>query len=150
MFQINLPPDNTNLTEQNGHLQIFDILRKRYVELTPEEWVRQHFIHFLIEHKGYPAGLMASEISLSVNGMKRRCDCVVFRRDQSPLMILEFKSPNVKITQDAFSQINAYNHTLRVRFLIVSNGLSHYCCEIDYEHQKVHYLSEIPTYSQQL
>ncbi|MBQ8097966.1 MAG: type I restriction enzyme HsdR N-terminal domain-containing protein [Bacteroidaceae bacterium] len=147
MFQINLPPYETNIRQQNGRSQIFDILRRRYVALTPEEWVRQHFIHFLIDHKGYPSALMANEISLSVNGMWRRCDSVLFSKLNSPRMIMEYKAPSVKITQSVFSQINAYNQVLRVPYLVVSNGMQHYCCFIDYEQNAIRYLTDIPAYS---
>ncbi len=146
MFQINLPPFNTNIVESEGHLQIFDILRKHYVKLTPEEWVRQHFIHYLTEHKGYPAALMGSEISLDINGMARRCDCVLFGRDNKPRMILEFKAPTVKISQATFSQICAYNQVMHVRYLVVSNGLRHYCCRVDYERRQYCFLPDIPDY----
>jgi|SRR5574344_1286260 hypothetical protein len=146
MFQINLPPYETNIIEQDGKKQIFDILRKRFVQLSPEEWVRQHFVHFLIEHKGYPAALMANEISLNLNGMWRRCDSVLFRKDTSPQMILEYKAPEVKITEHVFNQISAYNHVLHVRYLIVSNGLSHYCCRMDYENNQAIFLPDIPAY----
>lgn len=148
MFQINLPPFNTNIIETEGHLQIFDILRKRFVELTPEEWVRQHFIHYLTEHKNYPAALMGSEISLNINGMARRCDCVLFGPDNLPRMILEFKSPSVRISQAVFSQICAYNQAMHVRYLIISNGLRHFCCLVDYEHRKYDFLPEIPCYEE--
>ena len=149
MFQINLPPYNTNLTEQNGHLQIFDILRKRYVELTPEEWVRQHFIHFLIEHKGYPAGLMANEVKVSVGGVARRCDTVVYAKAGGfPLMIIEYKAPEVAITQQVFQQIAAYNSVLRAPYLVVSNGVRHYCMHMDYAAQRVEYLPAVPRHEE--
>jgi hypothetical protein len=146
MFHINLPPYETNIIEQEGKKQIFDILRKRFVQLTPEEWVRQHFVHFLIDYKNYPATLMANEISLDLNGMWRRCDGVLFRKDTSPQMIMEYKAPDVKITNQVFTQISAYNHVLRVRYLLVSNGLSHYCCEMDYQNNKAVFLPDIPSY----
>ena len=146
MFQINLPPFETNIVDSDGKTQIFDILRNRFVQLTPEEYVRQHFIHFLIEHKGYPRALMANEISLTLNGQWRRCDSVLFRRDKSPQMIIEYKAPTVEITQEVFSQINAYNQVLHVRYLIVSNGIKHYCCEINYNQHQVNFLKDIPDY----
>ena len=146
MFQTNLPSYGTNIVERDGRKQIFDILRKCFVRLTPEEWVRQHFIHFLIDHKGYPAALLANEISLDVNGAPRRCDSVLFSTDYAPRMIIEYKAPKVKITQQVFAQICAYNHVLRVPYLIVTNGLSLYCCKMDYENNTSAFLTELPDY----
>ena len=151
MFQINLPPYPTNVTRTQGRLLIFDILRRRYVRLTPEEWVRQHFIHYLTGHKGYPAALMGSEVTLTLNGMTRRCDAVLFGRDGHPRMLLEFKAPNIAVTQAVFTQICAYNQTMRVPWLIVSNGLNHYCCHIrtaDEGSQPYRFLTDIPSYDQ--
>ena len=147
MFALSLPPFEANITNKNNHPQIFDILRRRFVALTPEEWVRQHFIHFLINHKGYPSSLMANEISIQLNGMTRRCDSVLYASDGTPRMIIEYKSPNIKINQKVFSQIMSYNHVLRVPYLILSNGIEHFCCHIDYTTQKIVFLKEIPDYS---
>jgi hypothetical protein len=116
------------------------------VALTPEEWVRQHFVHFLIEKKGYPQALIANEVSLSLNGTKKRCDSVLYNRNFTARMIIEYKAPHVAITQEVFEQISRYNIVLKVEYLIVSNGLNHYCCKIDYEHLTYTYLKEIPDY----
>lgn len=147
MFQLNLPVFKTNIIQQDKNLAIFDILRKRYVKLTPEEWVRQHFIHFLIEHKGFPTALLANEVGLELNGTKKRCDTVLYRRDLSPLMIVEYKAPEINIAQKVFDQIARYNIVMRVDYLIVSNGLQHYCCKIDYKSQSYTFLTDIPNYS---
>ena len=146
MFALSLPPFEANITNKNNHSQIFDILRHRFVTLTPEEWVRQHFIHFLIGHKGYPASLLANEITIRLNGMTRRCDSVLYASDGNPRMIIEYKSPNIRISQKVFSQILSYNQVLRVPYLILSNGVEHFCCHIDYTSQKVAFLKEIPDY----
>ena len=148
MIKLNLPTFDIKLRGTKEHPMIFDILRKKFIALTPEEWVRQHFIHYLTEHKNYPAALMGSEISLNINGMARRCDCVLFGPDNLPRMILEFKSPSVRISQAVFSQICAYNQAMHVRYLIVSNGLRHFCCLVDYEHRKYDFLPEIPCYEE--
>ena len=108
MFQINLPPFDTNIQMRQGKPRIFDVLRRRFVAVTPEEWVRQHFIHYLIDHKGYPQALLANEISLTLNGMWRRCDSVLYTADMQPRMIMEYKAPTVAITQEVFNQICAY------------------------------------------
>lgn len=147
MFQLNLPSFETNIIQKDKNRMIFDILRKRYVKLTPEEWVRQHFIHFLIEHKNYPAGLLANEVGLDLNGTKKRCDTVLYRRDLSPQMIIEYKAPQINIAQKVFDQIARYNIVLRVDYLIVSNGLQHYCCKMNYEQQNYSFLTDIPDYT---
>ena len=147
MSALNLPPYETKLTEQDGKPQIFDRLRKCYVALTPEEWVRQHFVHYLIDHKNYPTTLMANEVAITLNGMNKRCDTVVYDKTLRPRVIVEYKAPTVKITKEVFAQISRYNLTLRVDYLIISNGLQHYCCRMDYEKQSFTFLQEIPEYS---
>lgn len=130
----------------DGRPSVFDKLRKRYVTLTPEEWVRQHFVNFLVVDKGYPEALIANEMQIDLNGQKKRCDSVVFDRNGSPLVIVEYKAPEVNITQKVFDQIARYNIVLRVEYLIVSNGLNHYCCKVNYEEQTIQYLEDIPEY----
>lgn len=146
MLNLNLPPFNANIKKIDGHLSIFDRLRRKFVALTPEEWVRQHFINFILTQKGYPETLIANEIQINLNGLKRRCDSVVYDRELKPLVIIEYKAPEVNITQDVFDQIARYNIVLKVKYLIVSNGLSHFCCKIDYNKQTFEYLEEIPEY----
>lgn len=146
MLSLNLPAYHTKITVREGKNVIFDIIRQRYVALTPEEWVRQHFVHYLIGHKGFPSTLMANEVNLNLNGTKKRCDTVLYRRDLSPRLIIEYKAPHIEITQRVFDQITRYNIALRVDYLIVSNGLQHYCCLIDYENQSYTFLNEIPEY----
>ena len=128
---------------------IYDFLRRRFVALTPEEWVRQHFTHFLVEHRHYPAALLGNEITVQLNGVARRCDSVLYSRDGGrPRMIVEYKAPDVPVTQAVFTQISAYNSVLRADYLVVSNGLAHYCCRMDYEQNKVEFLPEIPFYEE--
>ena len=147
MLSLNLPKYETKICERDGKLQIFDPLRKCHVALTPEEWVRQHFVNFLIESRGFPAALMANEVAITVNGMKRRCDTVVYDRQLQPRVIVEYKAPTVKITKEVFAQISRYNLTLKVDYLIVSNGLQHYCCRMDYQNNSYSFLQEIPEYT---
>ncbi len=134
------------IEEADGVIRVFDPLRSKYVALTPEEHVRQQFTAWLRSDFHYPASLMANEIGVDVNGMKKRCDTVVFNPDGTPLVIIEYKAPEVKITQDTFDQIARYNMVLKARYLIVSNGLNHYCCVIDYDHQTYHFIPSIPDY----
>ena len=147
MSALNLPSYDTKICEKEGKQQILDPLRKSYVALTPEEWVRQHFVNYLTVHKGYPAALMANEVAITLNGMKRRCDTVVYDKELRPRVIVEYKAPSVRITKEVFAQISRYNLTLRVDYLIVSNGMQHYCCKMDYEKGSYTFLQEIPEYS---
>ena len=124
MLSLNLPSYEIKIAERNGKNVIFDILRKRYVALTPEEWVRHHFVHYLTDYKGYPKGLLANEIQLDLNGTKKRCDTVLYNKDLSAKLIVEYKAPHIEITQTVFDQITRYNMVLKVDYLIVSNGLN--------------------------
>lgn len=148
MFALNLPQYAIKVTKKNGKTFIFDELRKKYIALTPEEWVRQHFVHFLTEHKGYPTGLVANEISLTLNGTNKRCDTVVYDRHARPRMIVEYKAPHIDITQKVFNQISRYNMVLHVDYLIVSNGMQHYCCRMDYPSNSYKFLQEVPDYQE--
>lgn len=145
-MEINLPPYEIKLREQDGQRQIFDFLRRRYVALTPEEWVRQHFVHFLIEHKGYPKGLLTNEVELRIGEKKLRCDSLLYNKELQPQMIIEYKAPHIELTQRVFDQITAYNFLLHVDYLIISNGLQHYCCRMDYEKREYSFLRNIPDY----
>lgn len=146
MIQLNLPDYPIRLSGTQEHPSIFDILRRTYVALTPEEWVRQHFIHFLINQKNYPATLLANEIKLQVGNKTLRADSVLYDRELRPRMIVEYKAPHIPITQKVFDQISTYNMLLHVDYLVVSNGLQHYCCKMDYDNQKYLFLEDIPDY----
>ncbi len=148
MVQLNLPPYEVRLKGTSGRQQIFDFLRRRYVALTPEEWVRQHFTHFLVEQKGYPKGLLCNEYELRIGEKKLRCDTLLYNKEMHPQMIVEYKAPEIKITQRVFDQITAYNMLLHVDYLIISNGLQHYCCRMDYANRRYDFLRDIPDYSQ--
>ena len=150
MTRLNLPPFEIKLRGTKAQPQIFDILRKKYIALTPEEWVRQHFVHFLVEHKGYPAALMANEIQLKVGEKTLRADSVLYSRDLKPRMIIEYKAPHIPITQKVFDQISIYNMLLHVDYLVVSNGLQHYICKMDYNDKKYLFLEDIPDYEELL
>ena len=147
MEQLNLPAYDTNIRETDGRHTIFDFLRRKYVALTPEEWVRQHFTHYLAEQLGYPPTLLANEVELRCGDKRLRCDTLLYNRELKPRMIIEYKAPNVQIKQRTFDQIVAYNLLLHVDYLVVSNGLQHYCCLMDYEHGSYRFLREIPAYA---
>lgn len=146
MYQLNLPTYKIKLSGSKQNPNIFDILRRKYVSLTPEEWVRQHFIHYLIEHKNYPAALLANEVSLKIGEKKLRADSILYDKELKPKMIIEYKAPNIQLTQNVFDQISAYNLLLHVDYLIISNGLQHYCCKMDYDNQTYSFLEDIPDY----
>ncbi len=146
MFRLNLPQYEIKISEKDGKRMIFDFLRRKYVALTPEEWVRQHFVHFLIEHKGYPKGLIGNEIELQIGAKRLRCDSILDNKMAQPQMIIEYKAPTIPIQQKVFQQISTYNLLLKVDYLIVSNGIQHYCCKMDYDNQKCLFLKDIPKY----
>lgn len=148
MKELNLPSYDVKIKGTREKPEIFDFLRRRYVALTPEEWVRQHFTHWLVDHKGYPKGLLGNEVALQCGDKTVRCDSIVYGNDQRPLMICEYKAPSVPISQHVFSQISAYNLLLHVDYLVVSNGLQHYCLRMDYEHQTYQFLTNIPLYTE--
>ena len=146
MNELNLPAYDVKLRGTREKPKILDFLRKRYVALTPEEWVRQHFTHWLVEHKGYPQGLLGNEIALKCGEKTLRCDSILYNKEMRPIMIIEYKAPTVSVTQRVFNQISAYNLLLHVDYLVVSNGLQHYCCKMDYENQTYQFLEEVPDY----
>lgn len=146
MLKLNIPPFQMKLSGTQERPKILDILRRKFVALTPEEWVRQHFIHFLIEHKGYPSALMANEVALSCGNKQLRADTVLYDRDLNARMIIEYKAPTIKITKRVFEQVTAYNFLLHVDYLIVSNGLTHYCSKMNYENNSYTLLTSIPDY----
>ena len=132
------------VVEQKTH--IFDVVRKKYLKLNPEEWVRQNFNHYLNKAKNYPLGLMGVEKMVKYNNLKTRADIVLYNTKGEAEIIVECKSPDVKITQDTFYQIAKYNSQLKVKYLIVTNGMKHYCCKMDYKTSEIKFLEEIPTY----
>ena len=146
-MELNLPSFDIRLQRDDEGVKIFDRLRKKFIILTPEEWVRQHFVNYLINHKGFPESLMANEIGITLNGTRRRCDTVVFDKHGSPMVIVEYKASSKVISQSTFDQIVRYNMVLHARYLIVSNGMNHYCCRIDYDNMSYDFLKEVPDYA---
>ena len=146
-MQLNLPEHQFTIKKSANGLTIFDVLRSKFVALTPEEWVRQNFVAFLIHHKQFPQALMGNEIALVQYDIKRRCDTLIADREGCPFAIVEYKAPSVEITQKVFDQIVRYNMVLRAKYLMVSNGLQHYCCKIDYDTDSYSFLPDIPCYT---
>jgi len=149
MQKLNLPTYSfkTGKSEKD-RLMIFDELRKKYVVVTPEEWVRQNFIKFLINEKNFPAGLISVEMKVDINGLNQRSDIVCFDKTGEPLLIVECKAPTIKITESVFNQAARYNMKLNTRFLILTNGINHYCCKIDYSTNRVTFLKDIPDFGE--
>tara|TARA_B110001450_G_scaffold74338_1_gene70814 strand:- start:282 stop:728 length:447 start_codon:yes stop_codon:yes gene_type:complete len=146
MQKLNLPTYNFKLKSSQNKTLIFDKLRKKYLVLTPEEWVRQHFVQFLIDEKKYPTSLIALEKQLTINNLKKRSDILIFNKKGNHEIIVECKAPKIKITQDTFDQIARYNLKLKAKFLIVTNGLEHFYCKMDFKNKTYIFLKEIPNY----
>jgi hypothetical protein len=135
---------NFKIRREENQSFIFDIIRKKYLLLTPEEWIRQHWIHFLIEEKKYPRSLIAVEMPLKVNRLEKRCDIVVYGKNGKAQLIVECKSGSIKMSQKVFEQIARYNLTLRVKYLVISNGRDTFCCEIDFEKEDFAFIKDLP------
>ncbi|HOW25447.1 MAG TPA: type I restriction enzyme HsdR N-terminal domain-containing protein [Bacteroidales bacterium] len=145
---LNFPPYAFQIREKDGQWIIFDRIRRRFVRLTPEEWVRQHMVQYLIEEKKVPATLIAVEKSLRVFQMKKRVDIAVHTSTGTPVLLVECKSPAVMLSQETFDQLARYNLGFPVRFWVVTNGMVHYCCRMDDASRSLHFLNEIPDYLQ--
>lgn len=148
-MKLNLPDFDIKITrDDGGGVKVYDRLRGKAVALTPEEYVRQHFVNYLINAKGYRQSLMANEVSLRLNGTARRCDTLVYTRELRPLVVIEYKAPDVVISQKTFDQIARYNSVIRAPWLIVSNGISHYCCRYMTETGEYRFMRDIPTWKE--
>ena len=146
LFDLNLPKYDFKLKRVEGSKFIFDEVRKKYVKLTPEEWVRQNLVQYLHQQKKYPLSLMSIEHALKYNGMSKRADILCFNKEGKPLLMVECKASSVKINQNVFEQIARYNFDLQVPLLMVSNGLEHYCCRMNYETRTFDFLKELPQF----
>lgn len=144
---LNLPPHPFKITEHNGQYSLFDELRRKTILITPEEWVRQHFVQYLIKHKGYPKTLIGLEGGHKLHGMSRRTDILVHNSQGEKILLVECKAPGVGISQQVFDQIARYNIIHRVPLLAVTNGLQHYYCRIDFEAESYRFLEDLPGYS---
>lgn len=144
MQQLNFPRYSFRFKNSENKRLIFDFIRKKFVSLTPEEWVRQHVLQYLKHEKNFPPSLMNVEKQLLLHGTKKRYDIVVFQPDGSIFLIVECKAPQVAITQETFDQIARYNLVTQAQYLMVTNGLSHYFCRMDYTEECYHFLQDIP------
>ncbi len=146
MNNLNLPAFQYKIKHIENKAYIYDILRKKFILITPEEWVRQHFVNYLIGYLSYPKQLIANEVSIRLNSTSKRCDTVIYSKTLQPQVIIEYKSPEIDLSQAVFDQALRYNMVLRVKYIILSNGIKHICCKIDYDNNKYIFLSDIPKY----
>ncbi|MBR0037230.1 MAG: type I restriction enzyme HsdR N-terminal domain-containing protein [Bacteroidales bacterium] len=147
--KLNLPECTlkTRINPETGTEEVFDPQRKKYVRLSPEEWVRQNFVHYLIHSLGYPQGRIGNEVPIRVGRMEKRCDTIVYGKTGHPAVIVEYKAPTVALTQKVFDQILRYDFALQVDYLIVSNGLKHYCCHLNRQLNRFEFLPQLPMWS---
>ncbi len=146
MEKLNFPEYQFRFKSSENKVSIFDRIRKKFIILTPEEWVRQHTVHYLIDEKKYPESLINVEKALKINGLTKRYDIIIFNSNGSIHTIIECKSSTTKITQEVFDQIARYNLVLDAEYLMITNGLQHYYCQMSYEEKKYTFLEDIPTY----
>jgi len=146
MINLNLPNIDCNIRKKGANVEIFDIIRKKYIVLTPEEWVRQHFVHYLINHLNYPKSLFRVESGLSYNRLSKRSDILVYNNEMHPFLLVECKSFSVTIKQQGFDQLSIYNSKIRAKYLVLTNGLKHFCCTYDDDQNTYNFLKEIPAY----
>jgi hypothetical protein len=149
MYQLNLPVFDYKLKKADGKVWIFDVIRKKYVVITPEEWVRQHFIHYLITHFNYPRSLVKVEGGLIYNKLQKRSDIVVFGREGNPWMVVECKAPTLLLSENTLRQAAVYNATLKAKYLTVTNGLKYVCSATDWVQGTTLLLDELPAYDEE-
>jgi hypothetical protein len=146
MVKLNLPSFSVELKRDLDKVFIFDFLRKRYVVLTPEEWVRQHFLRYLVDHLQYPKALIRVEGGLTFNTLQKRSDIVVFDREGNPWMVIECKAPDLKLSPRTIEQASLYNHSLKAKYVVITNGMNHICCEIDWINSTTVVVDAMPAY----
>ena len=146
MDTLNLPAFDCKIKQSGNKTWIFDFIRRKYLILTPEEWVRQHFIHYLVHHLGYPKGLIVPERGLTYNTLTKRTDICVYDKIGQALLLVECKASSVKITETTIRQATTYNQNIQARYVILTNGLEHYCWQVDFEQRTSFPLAALPTY----
>ncbi len=149
MQKLNFPVYSYRFKNSENKVSIFDEIRKKFILLTPEEWVRQHVVQFLLQDKKYPKSYINVEKLIKINDLSKRYDCVVFQPNGEIFLLIECKAPEVPISQQTFDQIARYNLVLKAKYLMVTNGLNHYFCQMDFENEKYVFLKELPEYSNQ-
>lgn len=148
MESLNLPKYTFKIKRTDNKYTIFDCVRKRYVALTPEEWVRQNVVQYLITEKNVPQTRISNETSITFNGLSKRCDTIVYDKNFAPLIIVEYKAPTIPLSQATFDQVAVYNLKLDVKYLLLSNGMQHIFCKVDVAAKRFEFIPEIPDYSE--
>jgi hypothetical protein len=148
MMALNLPQFDYKVKNEDGKTYLFDIIRKKYVVLTPEEWVRQNFLHYLIQYYHYPKSLIKIESGHRYNSRQKRSDIIIYDRGGKSFLLVECKATTEKISQKTLDQIAAYNHTINAKYLILTNGLKHFCLQMDYAKEELIFLKDIPAYEE--
>ncbi|MDB4926164.1 type I restriction enzyme HsdR N-terminal domain-containing protein [Mucilaginibacter sp.] len=143
---LNLPPHPFKITDENGQLSLFDEIRKKNIIITPEEWVRQHFVQYLIKQKNYPKSLIKLEGGHKLHGKQKRSDIIAFNSAGEKILLVECKAPSIPIDQKVFDQVARYNIVHKIVLLAVTNGLQHYYCRINFEQQGYKFIEELPDY----
>ncbi len=146
LTKLNLPEFDPKLTMRGNEQLIFDVVRRKHIVLTAEEWVRQHFLNYLIKHKAYPIGLIRVEQQVLVSGMPQRADIVVYSRNGQPIMVVECKAPGVELSNSTFAQAARYNISLGANYLVITNGMDHFCCKVNLESNSYLFLKDIPDF----
>ncbi|WP_298392427.1 type I restriction enzyme HsdR N-terminal domain-containing protein [Flavobacterium sp.] len=146
MQKLNFPTFTFRFKNSENKVAIFDEIRKKFIILTPEEWVRQHVVHYLLQEKKYPKSYINVEKLIKINDLNKRYDIVVYQPNGELFLLIECKAPEVKIAQQTFDQIARYNLVLKAKYLMVSNGLNHYFCQMDFENEKYNFLKELPDF----
>ncbi len=148
MDALNLPTYSFSVKSEEGRTYIFDAIRKKYVLLTPEEWVRQHFVQYLVQDKGFPAALITVEKEFNFNRMRKRTDILAHNRQGEPVLLVECKAPSIAVTRNVFDQIGLYNLSYKVPWLVVTNGMKHYCCQFDASDSAYQFIDRIPAWEE--
>jgi len=146
MVKLNLPAYDFKIRQINGKLSIFDVIRRKFVVMTPEEWVRQNFLAYMVAELGYPKALIKVEPGLTYNNLPKRCDIAAFDRDGHPRALVECKATSVKISKATFDQVAVYNTKFGAKYIMVTNGLQHFCCEIDHEKRCANFMGALPAF----
>jgi hypothetical protein len=146
MVKLNLPEFEYSVKKAEGKVWIFDIIRKRFLVLTPEEWVRQHFVNYIITDLKYPRALIKIETGLIYNKLSKRSDIIVYNRDGLPWMVIECKAPDQKLSQQTLEQVTMYNASMKAKYIVVTNGLQHFCCEVNWNEKATTLMKSFPDY----
>lgn len=146
--EFSLPLPSLRIKREGNIFSVFDSFRKKFVKLTPEEFVRQCFVHYLINYLDFPSSLISNEVGIKLNGTQKRCDTIVFSRNGEALVVVEYKAPDIKITQEVFDQIARYSMSTGTRCLIVSNGVSNFCCLLYPEQNTYEFLDHLPDFDE--